>query len=129
MTIGSAFYSDIDIKLEIQSDGDYTRDTEYAAVINSLTNIFNTMPGSRRMLPEFAVDIWRQVFEPMDEDTAFNIGNAFLRAINIWDDRVIVQNIHVHANYDNNQYEVKLTFNVESRRQVETVDFILKPGG
>jgi len=129
MTVGSAFYSDIDIKLEIQSDGDYTRDTEYAAVINSLTNIFNTTPGSRRMLPEFAVNIWNQLFEPMDEETGWKIGQDFLGAIEIWDDRVIVENIHVHANYDNNQYEVKLTFTVESRTETVTVDFILKPGG
>jgi phage baseplate assembly protein W len=129
MVAGGAFYSDVDIKLEAQTDGDITRDKEYDAVINSLTNIFNTVPGSRRMLPEFALDIWRLLFEPMDEETAFRIGNEFLRAINIWDDRVTVQNIHVHANYDVNQYEVKLTFNIESRREVETIDFILKPGG
>ena len=129
MVAGGAFYSDVDIKLEAQTDGDITRDKEYDAVINSLTNIFNTVPGSRRMLPEFALDVWRLLFEPMDEETAFRIGNEFLRAINIWDDRVTVQNIHVHANYDVNQYEVKLTFNIESRREVETIDFILKPGG
>lgn len=129
MAVGSAFYSDVEINLLPQNDGDVTRDVEYDAVINSLTNIFNTIPGSRRMLPEFALDVWKLLFEPMDEETAYRIGNEFLRSINIWDDRVNVQNIHVHANYDNNQYEVKLTFNVESRREEATIDFILKPGG
>ena len=129
MAVGKAFYSDIDIELLPQADGDFTRDVEYDAVINSLTNIFNTKPGSRRMLPEFAVDIWSYLFEPMDEDTAYRIGNDFLRAIETWDDRVVVENIHVHANYDNNQYEVKLTFRIETRREEVTVDFILSPGG
>jgi len=129
MAVGKAFYSDIDIKLEPQTDGDFTRDIEYDAVINSLTNIFNTQPGTRRMLPEFAVDIWGYLFEPMDEITAHRIGNDFLRAIETWDDRVIVQNIHVHANYDRNQYEVKLTFRIEAGRREVTVDFILSPGG
>jgi len=129
MAVGKAFYSDIDIKLEPQNDGDFTRDIEYDAVINSLTNIFNTQPRTRRMLPEFATDIWGYLFEPMDEDTAFRIGNDFLRAIETWEDRVIVQRIHVHANYDNNQYEVKLTFRIQTTRQEVTVDFILSPGG
>jgi phage baseplate assembly protein W len=129
MTIGQAFYSDVDIEMLPQTDGDITRDVEYEAVINSLKNIFNTIPGTRRMLPDFAVDIWGYLFEPMDEDTALRIGNDFLRAIETWDDRVIVQNIHVHANYDNNQYEVKLTFRIQSTRQEATVNFILSPGG
>lgn len=124
-----AFYSDVDDKLEAQSDGDVTRDTEYDAVINSLRNIFNTRPGDRRMLPEFAVDIWGLLFEPMDEDTAYKIGRDFADAINTWDDRVTVQNIHVHANYDTNQYEVKLTFAIVSEREEQTLNFILKPGG
>lgn len=128
MAVGSAFYSDIDIQLLPQTDGDYTRDVEYDAVINSLTNIFNTRPGARRMLPEFAINIWSLLFEPMDEETAFKIGQDFLGAIEIWDDRVITENIHVHANYDTNQYEVKLTFRVEARRETETVEFILKQG-
>jgi len=128
-SVGKAFYSDVDIKLEVQFDGDLTRDTEYDAVINSLHNIFNTMPGSRRMLPEFAVNIWGLLFEPMDEETGFRIGNEFLRAVQNWDDRVIVQNIHVHANYDQGYYECQLTFNIETRRETETLNFILQPGG
>lgn len=128
MAVGKAFYSDVDISLIPQTDGDYTRDIEYDAVINSLTNIFNTQPGSRRMLPEFAINIWNLLFEPMDEETAFKIGQDFLGAIEIWDDRVIVENIHVHANYDWNRYDVKLTFRVEARQETETVEFILKQG-
>ena len=125
----SVFYSDVDDKLLAQSDGDITRDTEFDAVINSLRNIFNTRPGSRRMLPEFAVDIWGILFEPMDEDTAYKIGRDFANSIEVWDDRVTVQNVHVHANYDSNQYEVKLTFTIESTKTEQTVNFILKPGG
>ncbi len=127
--VADAFYSDVDIKLLAQTDGDVTRDTEIAAVINSLGNIFNTRPGARRMLPEFAVDIWGLLFEPMDEDTAYKIGQDFLGAVESWDDRVNISNIHVHANYDTNQYEVKLTFSVESTRTEQTIAFILKPGG
>ncbi len=127
--VTKAFYSDVDIKLLAQSDGDLTRDTEYDAVINSLSNIFNTMPGSRRMLPEFAVNIWGLLFEPMDEETGFRIGNEFLRAVQIWDDRVVVQNVHVHANYEKNYYECALTFNIETRRETQTLEFILQPGG
>lgn len=128
-SVSKAFYSDVDIKLDAQFDGDLTRDTEYDAVINSLHNIFNTLPGSRRMLPNFAINIWGHLFEPMDEETGARIGNDFLDAIQLWDDRVIVENIHIHANYEKNYYECKLTFKIETRRDTETIQFILQPGG
>ena len=36
------------------------------AINNSLTNIFETFQGSRRMLPDFALPIYGILFEPVD---------------------------------------------------------------
>lgn len=123
-----AIYSDIDINLERQNDGDILRDTEIEAVKNSIINIINTRQGSRRMLPEFAVNIHSLLFEPMDDTTARMIGNSLFGAIETWDDRIIVENVNVHQNYPRNQYEVTVDFRIRTSQITETVSLILKQG-
>ena len=39
----TAVWSDIDIELTRQTDGDITRNTDVNSIINSLTNIINTL--------------------------------------------------------------------------------------
>ena len=47
MAVRSSVYSDVDIELTRQTDGDIQRDDDVEAVINSLNNIVATMQGSR----------------------------------------------------------------------------------
>ena len=93
-----AIYSDIDIELETQADGDVLRDTETEAVRNALINIINTRQGSRRMLPEFAINIFDVLFEPMDDTTAYDLGNRIFSAIESWDDRVVIEGLNKAVN-------------------------------
>jgi phage baseplate assembly protein W len=123
-----AIYSDFDAELEIQQDGDITRDLENEAIRNSLINIINTRQGSRRMLPIFAVGLMDVLFEPMDDTTAREIGNRIFGAIELWDDRVIVEVLNINQNFDKGQYEITLDFRLKTSRRIERVDFILKQG-
>jgi phage baseplate assembly protein W len=123
-----AIYSDFDAGLKIQQDGDITRDLEEDAIENSLINIINTRQGSRRMLPEFAVNLMDILFEPMDDTTAREIGNRIFGAIELWDDRVIVEILNVNQNFDKGYYEITLDFRLKTSRRIQTVNFILKQG-
>ena len=123
-----AIYSDIDIELEKQADGDVLRDTETEAVRNAIINIINTRQGSRRMLPEFAVNIYDVLFEPMDDTTAYDLGNRIFNAIESWDDRIIIENVNVHQDYDKNLYEITVDFRIKTSQVIETVNIILKQG-
>jgi len=123
-----AIYSDIDIELEEQADGDVLRDTETEAVRNAIINIINTRQGSRRMLPEFAVNIYDVLFEPMDDTTAYDLGNRIFNAIESWDDRIIIENVNVHQDYDKNLYEITVDFRIKTSQVIETVNIILKQG-
>jgi phage baseplate assembly protein W len=125
MAIRSSIYSDVDIELTKATDGDITKDTEVDAVINSLNNIVATMQGSRRMIPEFAQDLWNMLFEPLDEDTAYGIGERLLEAIQIWDDRVEVTGIDITPRYDENIYALSLSFRIKPILEEQTIDFIL----
>lgn len=121
----SSTYSDLDLELTKQTDGDVTKDTDIDAIINSLNNIVATMQGSRRMLPEFAQDIWNLLFEPLDSDTARMIGERMLEAIQVWEDRVDVKLIDMTPDYDGNQYRIQVNFTIKPIEEVLSVDFVL----
>jgi len=118
-------YSDIDMELNKQTDGDIQRDTELDAVINSLENIISTMQGSRRMLPEFAIDIQNLLFEPLDKRTADMIGQRIIVAIETWDTRIEIIKLNIDVNYDQNLYNMSLEFQVKPIEEVITIDFVL----
>jgi phage baseplate assembly protein W len=122
-------YSDFDIELPRQNDGDITKDTDLDSVRNSIINILQTKKGSRRMLPTFGCDLDTMLFEPMDDRTAHWIGTEILGAIEIWEPRVILQNINVYPSYDNNQYDIRVTFGILGFNQntgVGMINLILK---
>lgn len=125
MAIRSSIYSDIDIELSKQTDGDVKKDTDVDAIVNSLNNIVATLQGSRRMIPEFAQDIWALLFEPLDEETARMIGERLLEAIQTWEDRVEVSRIDITPDFDNNIYNLRMNFLIKPIEEETSIDFIL----
>lgn len=119
-------YSDLEIELIKQADGDVQKDEDVEAVKNSLMNIVMTRPGSRRMLPTFAQGIANILFEPMDENTARKLGSYMLDAIKTWEDRIVIENLHIHANEDWNQYECTLRFYIIGTNTPQKLDFIIQ---
>ena len=121
----TAVYSDVDITLIQQTDGDISRVTEINAIKNSLNNIVSTMQGSRRMVPEFAISIHEILFDPMDEDTARIIGERILEGIEYWDDRIEITGIQIEPIYNLNEYRVRLNFKILQTDIIETINFVL----
>ena len=120
-------YSDIDLELTRQTDGDIKKDTEFGAVENAIANIVATFQGGRRMLPTFALGIYNMLFEPMDDLSSNRLGNDILGAIKQWDDRVVIENIHVDANYSLGQYEIKITYNIKDiSEETHVVDYVIR---
>jgi phage baseplate assembly protein W len=105
-------WKDLDMEMRKKADGDIADMTDNEAIQNSLSNIWKTLPGSRRMLFPFASPSWGVLFEQIDEITAREIGRLLLKSIERWEDRIEVDNLHVMADPDNNQYVVELTYRV-----------------
>ncbi len=125
MAIRSSTYSDLDMSLEKATDGDVTKDIDINAIINSLDNIVSTMQGSRRMIPEFAQDLWNLLFDPLDEETARIIGERLLEAIQTWEDRIEISRIDITPDFDNNLYNIRMNFLIKGVEEETSIDFIL----
>lgn len=119
-------YSDIDINFILQENGDLKISTELEAIKNSLRNIMSTLKGERRMLPEFALNLWYLLYEPIDETTALEIGQNVLGAIVDWDNRIEITDLQIEPIYDKNCYEIVIVFTVKQTGESDILTTILK---
>jgi len=101
---------DLDMEMRKKANGDIADMREEKAIENSLGNIWKTLPGSRRMIFPFASPSWGMLFEQIDDITSRELGRMLLKAIERWEDRIEVKNLHIDADPDNNQYIVRLTY-------------------
>lgn len=121
-------WKDVDNFLGKKNNGDVVDMVGFDAINNSLTNIFTTFQGSRRMIPDFALPIYRLLFEQIDAQTSGILADLILQAIRIWEPRIIVKGITVDARPDENTYIVTLNYTVvgNSREQIQTFDSVLR---
>jgi len=115
-----AIWKDFDIEMTKKNDGDILEMTDEDAVKNSLSNIFRTMRGSRRMVPLFAINIYNYLFEPLDEITALEIGNEIFTSITNWDSRIELLDLLIAPNYDNNSYDISIQYKVKNFLNIQT---------
>jgi phage baseplate assembly protein W len=119
------YWSDADDSLVRQSDGDVQRDTDVDAIFNSLRNIILTIQGERRMIPTFASNITKLLFEPIDAVTARLIAENLLESIRIWENRIEITGFDIEPMADENYYRCRLNFTVVGSDEIETIDFVL----
>ncbi len=119
------YWSDYDDNFSRQSDGDVQKDSDVDAIFNSIRNIILTIQGERRMVPTFASNVTRLLFEPIDEITAKLIAEGLLEAINVWDDRVQITGFDIEPREDESYYRCRLNFLIIGSDQTETIDFVL----
>jgi phage baseplate assembly protein W len=116
-------YTDLllDLKLDYTKNNEFLRrkeikdlqiDYDYAAVRNSIFNLFTTIPGQRILTPLFGLGLQKYLFLPVSETIAFNIGNDVLKGITTFEPRVRVQNINVAADEVNQQYVITLNVSI-----------------
>jgi phage baseplate assembly protein W len=103
-------WKDIDIQFRKKNDGDVRDMVGVDAINNSLTNIFSTMQGTRRMLPTFAANMQSFLFEQIDDMTAISIGNYLLNEFIDWEPRIKITNLNVKPKEDDNMYVITLTY-------------------
>ena len=104
------YWKDIDINFERKNNGDIKDMTNTGAIGNSLTNIFQTLQGGRRMLPEFALPIYNLLFEPIDEITAGRLGELIWDAVTRWETRIVIEGLDIISDEDNGLYEINMNY-------------------
>ena len=93
---------------------DLNTNTDFAAIDNSIQNIFNTAPGQKILNPAFGADLKRYLFQPVTEETAKILGEVIIKAISLYEPRVKVKNIDIKAFPDQNMYTINIHCDIKS---------------
>jgi phage baseplate assembly protein W len=91
---------------------DIASSKDEGAIMNSLRNIFNTVPGQKLLNPEFGLDLRRYLFQPLTTDIAQNIGDTILIGLKLYEPRVIVNSVDIFTDFDENQYTITLYISI-----------------
>jgi len=82
------------------------------AIARSVRNIVFTRPGERPFNPGFGTDLTGLLFEIVDPQTAGAIEDQIRYSITTFERRIKLSNLKVTPNYDNNQFDVAIEYDI-----------------
>lgn len=104
---------------------DIKADFDLGAIINSLTNLFNTLPGQRFLFPRYGLDLYQFLFQPITKFNGEILGNTIFQAIKTYEPRVTPKQVNVKLLPDENQYNITIAIEIPALRLLAEPEFLL----
>ena len=82
------------------------------AIARAVRNIVSTTPGEKFFDPDFGSSVSEILFENVDDITAVSIQDEIRNCLNNYEPRVDLVNVDVNPNFDENQFDVKITYKI-----------------
>ena len=101
---------------------------DQSAIARSIRNIVFTLPGEKFFDSDFGSEVSATLFENIDDVSAITIRDEIEYIINTYEPRVKLLNVDSVANYDNNEYNVMITYQIiGSDTPPQDLEFVLLP--
>jgi len=101
---------------------------DQSAIARSIRNIVYTLPGEKFFDSDFGSEVSATLFENLDDVSALTIRDEIEYIINTYEPRVKLLNVDSMANYDNNEYNVMITYQIiGSDTPPQDLEFVLLP--
>ena len=101
---------------------------DQSAIARSIRNIVYTLPGEKFFDSDFGSEVSATLFENLDDVSAITIRDEIEYSINTYEPRVKLLNVDSLANYDNNEYNVVITYQIiGSDTPPQDLEFVLLP--
>ena len=98
------------------------------AIARSIRNIVYTLPGEKFFDSDFGSDVTGSLFENIDEISAVTIREEIEYCIKSYEPRVNLIEVQSIPNYDNNEYNVLITYEVLGADvPPQELEFVLLP--
>ena len=120
-------WSDLNPNLVTDSQGSLKKDINAEAVKGSIDNILKTSPGERIMLPEFALGLKNMLFEPINERLLNRLSDSVKNTIEIWDNRVSVDEVAFKSDPNYSVVNIDLTFRIKGFYEIFNHTIVINP--
>jgi phage baseplate assembly protein W len=110
-------YTFKDLALDVyqtQNNRDVKASLDFSAVQNGIENMFLFLPGERVLLPSFGNNLYKYVYEPINDITAGRLREEVIKMFSDWEPRVNIVDIRVIPDEDHNLYHVVIQYSVPS---------------
>lgn len=120
-------YKDIDLNFQAHPiTGDVAKKVGDDAIIQSMKNLLQTGKYERLMQPDIYSNLRSQLFEPIDSITASAISNSIRNVIDKYEPRVSLIEVNVNPNFDDQGYNVTMSFFIVNQTNPVTVELFLE---
>lgn len=127
MSLISRKYSDIDLDFGAHPiTKDVLKKTNENAIAASIRNLLLTAHYERPFNPELGSNLQKFLFEPIDNVTTSLIQDSIFRTITNFEPRVTIQEVVAVPNYEEQRYDVSVTFFVKNTLEPLTINFFLE---
>ena len=99
-----------------------------AAIIQAIQNLVLTDKGERPFQPTLGCGVRKVLFEPLDYGSAALIKTEIVETLAAHEPRIMIEGIRCIPDFDNNGFEVELSYRIMGRNDDRTVavDFFLE---
>ena len=106
-------FKDISMSFEVNPiNDDLISVKNRTAIARSIRNLVLTVPGERFFNPDLGSRITEILFDTLDELSASSIRDEIEETIIKYEPRVKLDNVHGKPNYDNNEFDVTITYDI-----------------
>ena len=106
--------------------GDITKKLNENAIAQSIRNLLLTSHYERPFKPELGSNLKKFLFEPIDNVTTSLIQDSIFETLRNYEPRVTIQEVLAAPNYDEQRYDVSITFFVKNTIEPITISFFLE---
>lgn len=110
----------------IDSLGDFKELTGKDAIITAIRNLLMTPLGRYPFDPNYGSLLYKQVFEPMDDITYENIKFEVKDRIEMYEDRVSVENVDIQFSRDKKTAYINLEFRILDEENKTKLSIMMK---
>lgn len=120
-------YSDLDLNFTAHPvTKDVSKKLNENAIAASIRNLLLTSHYERLFNPDIGSNLKKLLFEPIDNVTTSIIQDMIFETIRNYEPRVTIQEVIAAPNYEDQRYDVYITFFVNNTLEPITVSFFLE---
>lgn len=127
MSLITRRYSDFDLDFDAHPvTKDVSKKLNENAITQSVRNLLLTSHYERPFKPELGSNLKKFLFEPIDNITTSLIQDAIWYTLTNYEPRIEIQEVVATPNYEENRYDITMSFFIKNTVDPITISFFLE---